>query len=191
MARYGPEHKERTRRRILDAAGERLKRDGIDGSGVATVMSDAGLTNGAFYKHFDSKSNLVAAAIADQLRAQRDALRMSVTDRQQLLDLIPTYLSPEHRSGNEDGCPSAALLDELARCDEETRSAYTAGLLAMMDDLASHIEPKDSVTARVRVLTAFAAMIGTLQMARAITDQALSDELMAHAVDRLISDLSA
>ena len=56
MARYGSEHKQVTRQRIIDAAGRRLKQDGIDGSGVATLMADAGLTNGAFYAHFDSRT---------------------------------------------------------------------------------------------------------------------------------------
>ena len=50
--RYGTEHKQATRQRIIETAGRRLKRDGIDGSGVATLMADAGLTNGAFYAHF-------------------------------------------------------------------------------------------------------------------------------------------
>ena len=48
MVRYGKEHKQATRRRILETAGRRFKRDGIDGSGIATLMADAGLTNGAF-----------------------------------------------------------------------------------------------------------------------------------------------
>ena len=72
MARYGKEHKEATRRRIVEAAGRRFKRDGIDGSGIATLMADAGLTNGAFYAHFDSKDDLVANTVADQLREQRE-----------------------------------------------------------------------------------------------------------------------
>ena len=63
VARYGKEHKQGTRRRIIDAAGRRLKRDGIDGSGIATLMADAGLTNGAFYAHFQSKDDLVANAL--------------------------------------------------------------------------------------------------------------------------------
>src|ERR1044071_8307121 len=50
MARYSAEHKEATRRRIVETAGRRLKRDGIDGSGIATLMADAGLTNRAFYR---------------------------------------------------------------------------------------------------------------------------------------------
>src|SRR6266498_1396128 len=71
MARYGKEHKQATRRRIIETAGSRLKRDGIDGSGIATLMADAGLTNGAFYAHFDSKEDLVANAVVEQLREQR------------------------------------------------------------------------------------------------------------------------
>ena len=72
MARYGKAHKQATRQRIIETAGHRLKQDGIDGSGVATLMADAGLTNGAFYAHFASKDDLVATAVADQMRAQRE-----------------------------------------------------------------------------------------------------------------------
>src|SRR6266567_8173649 len=68
--RYGREHKQVTRRRIIEAAGHRFKADGINGSGVATLMSDAGLTNGAFYAHFASKDDLVATVVAEELRRQ-------------------------------------------------------------------------------------------------------------------------
>jgi len=73
--RYGKERKQATRLRIIETAGRRFKTDGIDGSGVATLMADAGLTNGAFYAHFASKEDLVATAVADQLREQRESLR--------------------------------------------------------------------------------------------------------------------
>jgi AcrR family transcriptional regulator len=63
-----------TRCLAAQAAGRRFKQDGIDGAGVAAVMSDAGLTNGAFYAYFTSKEDLVANVLADQLRAQRQSL---------------------------------------------------------------------------------------------------------------------
>src|ERR687892_500775 len=75
VARYGKEHKQATRQRIVETAGRRFKQDGIDGSGVATLMADAGLTNGAFYAHFASKEDLVATAVAHQLRTQSENLR--------------------------------------------------------------------------------------------------------------------
>src|ERR687897_2181950 len=79
--RYGKDQKQATRRRIVQAAGRRFKRDGIDGAGVATVMSDAGLTNGAFYAHFESKEDLVANVLADQLRDQRQSFDDRPSDR--------------------------------------------------------------------------------------------------------------
>ena len=111
-----------TRRRIVEAAGRRFKRDGIDGSGIATLMADAGLTNGAFYAHFDSKDDLVATTVADQLREQRETYwqRPGAGVEQ----LVREYLSVRHRDDPEHGCPSAALLDEIGR----SSGPYEAGL---------------------------------------------------------------
>src|SRR5438094_3523435 len=92
MARYGKQHKEATRRRIIEAAGRRLKRDGIDGSGVSTLMADAGLTNGAFYAHFASKDDLVATAIGEQLGQQRERYRSEIVGRAELERLVREYL---------------------------------------------------------------------------------------------------
>src|SRR3954464_14928455 len=111
--RYAKDHKQVTRERIVEAAGRRFKQDGIDGAGVAAVMSDAGLTNGAFYGHFTSKEDLVANVLADQLRAQRHSPDPPAPDRGGLEAFIRTCLSPQHRDHSADGCPSPALLDEI------------------------------------------------------------------------------
>src|SRR3954469_7620953 len=95
--RYRKDQKQATRQRILEAAGRRFKADGIDGAGVATVMSDAGLTNGAFYNHFTSKEDLVANVLADQLCAQRTSFEAGPPARAGLEAFIRSYLSPEHR----------------------------------------------------------------------------------------------
>ncbi|HEV2920846.1 MAG TPA: TetR/AcrR family transcriptional regulator, partial [Actinomycetota bacterium] len=133
MVRYRKEHKQATRRRIIETAGRRFKRDGIDGSGIATLMADAGLTNGAFYAHFASKQDLVTAAVADQLRNQRESLSALAPGRAGVEQYVRAYLSVEHRDNPDDGCPSAALLDEIGRCTQATKRAYTDGLLAMVD----------------------------------------------------------
>src|SRR5207244_11765596 len=91
--RYGKDQKQATRRRILEAAGRRFKQDGIDGAGVAAVMSDAGLTNGAFYAHFASKEDLVANVLADQLRAQRPSLGSQPAARAAVRAVSRSYLS--------------------------------------------------------------------------------------------------
>src|SRR5213080_4960538 len=147
--RYSKDHKQATRQRILDAAGRRFKQDGIDGAGVAVVMSDAGLTNGAFYGHFTSKEDLVANVLADQLRAQRHSFDAQAPDRAGLEAFIRAYLSPQHRDHTADGCPSAALLDEIARRPTATRQVFTDELTDEIDDIASRLDPTDPEAARM------------------------------------------
>src|SRR5436305_7713309 len=180
--RYGKDQKQATRQRILEAAGRRFKQDGIDGAGVATLMSDAGLTNGAFYAHFASKEDLVANVLADQLRAQRHSLDSQPADRAGLEAFIRSYLSPEHRDQCADGCPSAALLDEIARRPAATRQVFTDELMVEIDDIALRLDPTHIAAARTEALTVFGLMVGTLQLARALTDRDLSDRLLNQGV---------
>jgi len=180
--RYGKDQKQATRQRIVEAAGRRFKQDGIDGAGVAAVMSDAGLTNGAFYAHFRSKEDLVANVLADQLRAQRQSVDAQPPNRAGLEAFIRDYLSPQHRDHCADGCPSAALLDEIARRPAATRQVFTDELMGVVDDIASRRDPTDAEAARTDALTIFGLMIGTLQLARALTDRDLSDQLLARGV---------
>lgn len=191
MARYGKEHKQETRRRIIEVAGRRFKRDGIDGAGVATLMADAGLTNGAFYAHFASKDDLVATAVADQLQVQRHSLGPLEPGRAGVEQLVRQYLSPWHRDHPADGCPSAALLDEISRCPDATKQSYTDGVLAVVDEIAAHLAPEDPRSARVKVLSIYAAMAGTLQLARALADRQLSDAVLEQGIDDALTLLGA
>ena len=178
MARYGKDHKEATRRRILETAGRRLKADGIAGSGIATLMTDAGLTNGAFYAHFDSKEDLVANALAEQLREQRQSFSAMPIEQ-----IVRAYLSIEHRDNPEGGCPSAALLDEIGRSADATKRAYTDGLLGVIDDIAERLPSEDPGSARVTTLSVFALMVGTLEVSRALADRQLADEILEQGIE--------
>ena len=189
--RYGKEHKQETRRRIIKAAGRRLKRDGIDGSGVATLMADAGLTNGAFYAHFTSKEDLVTTAVADELRTQSENLGAVAPGRGGVEQLVRAYLSPEHRDNPEDGCPSAALLDEIGRCTNTTKQAYTDGVLAFIDDIAARLASHDPQSARANTLSIYALLIGTLQLSRALADRQLADEILEQGIRNALTALDA
>ena len=188
--RYAKDQKQATRQRILEAAGRRFKQDGIDGAGVAAVMSDAGLTNGAFYGHFTSKEDLVAHVLADQLRTQRESFDAQPSDRAGLAAFIRAYLSPQHRDQCADGCPSAALLDEIARRPAATRQVFTDELMRVIDDIAARLEPTDAEAARTDALTLFGLMLGTLQLARALTDRDLSDQLLAQGAETALKLLN-
>ncbi|NKE60202.1 TetR/AcrR family transcriptional regulator [Lentzea sp. PSKA42] len=191
MARYGKEHKLATRQRIIETAGRRFKRSGIDGSGVATLMADAGLTNGAFYAHFESKEDLIATAVSHQLREQGEQLAAVAPGRDGLEQIVRTYLSREHRDSPEEGCPSAALLDEITRCADPTKQAYTDSVLAFVDDMAARLAPHDPQSARTTILGVYALMVGTLQLSRALTDRQLADDLLEQGIRNALAALDA
>ena len=192
MVRYAKEHKHETRQRIIATAGRRLKRDGIDGSGVATLMKDVGLTNGAFYSHFESKDSLVAIAIADQLRTlHANIVAQAEPGRAGLEQIVRWYLSAHHRDTPGDGCPNAALLDEIGRCANATRQAYTDGVLVVIDGLAARMSPEHPPSARVKALSLLGLMAGTLQLARALTDRQLSDDLLEQGIRNALALVDA
>ncbi|MFJ8713211.1 TetR family transcriptional regulator [Streptomyces violaceus] len=189
--RYGQQHKQATRRRIIEAAGRRLKRDGIDGSGVSALMKDAGLTNGALYTHFASKDDLVATVVADQLRTQNATIvAQAAPGRAGLEQIVRWYLSAQHRDSSDDGCPSAALLDELRRCTDLTKQAYTDGVLMVIDGIAARLAPDDPLSVRTKALSAYAMMTGALQLSRALTDRQLADELLEQGIRNTLSLLN-
>lgn len=191
MARYSDEHKQATRQRIVERAGRRFKQDGIDGSGIATLMKDAGLTNGAFYGHFTSKDELVAETIAEELRGQRELLGGLEPGYAGLEQFVRAYLSVEHRDDRGAGCPSGALLDEVVRCSAPTRQAYTDGMVSIMDDFAARLSPEDPASARVTMFAVFASMVGTLQLSRAIADHELADAVLEQGIANALSLLAA
>ena len=181
MARYRPEHKEATRRRMIETAGRRFKSDGIDGSGIATLVADAGLTNGAFYGHFASKDDLVASVVADHLAAQLNLVNDLPRGLASVESFLRDYLSPAHRDNLAGGCPSAALLDEIGRCDIAVREAYTDGASAMISAIARHLDDGDAAAATQRAIGLFTLLVGSLQAARAVTDPELSERILAAA----------
>jgi len=189
MARYGKEQKQATRRRILEAAGRRLKQDGIDGSGIATLMADAGLTVGGFYAHFESKEDLVAKAVVEQLRQQRESFSAQPPNHAGVEQIVREYLSVHHRDNPQAGCATAALLDEIGRCSDATKRAYTEGLLVVIDDIAARLAPDDPQSARVKTLSVFALMVGTLQLSRAVADRELADAVLEQGIQNALAML--
>ena len=110
MARYAPEHKDATRRRMIETSGRRFKRDGFDGAGISALVADAGLTNGAFYGHFASKDALIATVVAEQLAAQVAAVEALPPGLPSVEAFVREYLSCSrcwsHRSSSPAPSPT-------------------------------------------------------------------------------------
>ena len=175
--RYDKGHKEASRRRIMEVASERFRADGIAASGLAAVMNDAGLTNGAFYPHFKSKADLVRESVASAMDDQSRLLQQIIAEGG-LEAAIAAYLSPEHRDSPETGCTLAALLPELARQPLDTRSVYMERFLEAARELASAL-PANAGDSEDVAIALYATLIGTLQLARAVEGTPLSDRILA------------
>jgi TetR/AcrR family transcriptional repressor of nem operon len=176
-----------TRKRIVEVAAEELRAKGIDGAGVADIMSAAGLTQGGFYRHFSSKDQLVAEACDVASKTLSDALRAHSQGKpphKARQDVISCYLSTSHRDNLSIGCPFAALGGELARADANIREVATEGFLRLTNILAEQAHGSES-SRRSEALAATSAMIGALMMARVIKDETLSQEVLQAARDAL------
>jgi TetR/AcrR family transcriptional regulator, transcriptional repressor for nem operon len=167
--RYAAEHKEATRARIVTTAARVLRRDGIAASGVATLMAEAGLTNGAFYAHFESKEALVAEAVVAALTETTARMAGKIADAApgHAFDaVIAHYLDPRHVDHPDKGCAVAALGDELARRPAATREAIDTAIEQLVATIAGAL-PDGHVDPSAAARAVFASLIGTIQLARA------------------------
>ena len=182
--------KEASHERIVEAAARAIRRSGYDGTGVADIMKEAGLTHGAFYAHFASREAMLAEA-ADRAGAESNAIAARVVasapPEQALQALVQVYLSKEHLASIETGCPISALGSEMPRQTHEVRRAATQRIKEMMDLVARQYPDWGQPGAHERALVTVATMVGTLMLARAVDDAALSDALCSATLKSLAS----
>jgi TetR/AcrR family transcriptional regulator, transcriptional repressor for nem operon len=178
-----------TRQRIIKAAAAAFRKNGIAGTGLADLMAAAGLTHGGFYRHFDSKDQIVAqacTAAVDSLVAKLAAAASRKSPKQGLKTIVENYLTFAHRDEPADGCPLAALGSEMARADERTRAAATQAFLKLVGVIASQFGKARPDLARRRALVAASTMIGALTMSRIVTDSELSAAILRETERHLI-----
>ena len=180
--------KEASHERIVGAAARAIRRSGYDGTGVADIMKEAGLTHGAFYAHFASREAMLAEA-ADRTGAESVAAAASVVAavpaEQSLQSLIRVYLSKAHLEAIETGCPISALGSEMPRQSPEVRRAATRRIKEMIDLVARQFPDWGQPSAHERALVTVATMVGTLMLARAVDESALSDALCSATLKSL------
>jgi TetR/AcrR family transcriptional regulator, transcriptional repressor for nem operon len=171
--RKSREETAQTRQRIVETGAIEFRRNGITGTGLADVMSAAGLTHGGFYRHFDSKDALVRECLAnalDSLRASIETATARRPGRAGVLLAIDDYLSAAHRDG-EATCPFVSLGSELARANDEVRNAASAGFLQLADVIASHLDDRSPAAAKKEALVLLSSMVGAMTMARLVSDK--------------------
>ncbi|MET4718650.1 TetR/AcrR family transcriptional repressor of nem operon [Bradyrhizobium japonicum] len=187
MARYDKGHRDTTRRHILDVASTQFRENGIAAVGLAGIMAEAGLTNGAFYTHYASKEDLVRAVLCDALERREQRHKDNLENGVALETVIRDYLSPRHRDRAATGCPTAALVSEIARHPKATREAFTGKISDILALMAAQMPEGTPAERRRRAIAAYATMVGALQLSRAVSDRQLSEEILENAVDAALA----
>lgn len=176
---------------ILDVAVRQLKQRGVDGVRIPDVMHDAGMTQGGFYRHFDSKSSLTDAAVRRSFDIHREILEgISDTWRGDpgaaLEAFVGLYLSWADPEGLPVGCPVSALAGDVARAplDASLRQVWVEELKKIFD-VVSVLGDTDDISAetvkeqRARAIVGFSTLVGASMLARAAAGDPLSDEILA------------
>jgi len=172
--RYEPEHKTRTRERIIRNAARKLRAEGLSGPGVESVMKASGLTVGGFYKHFRSKEELLVEAIAQGFSEliERVSSMEGVPARDRWKEIVRWYLSAEHCNHPGTGCPVVTLAPDIARAKLSIRKR-TADLMKELTNRWVEFMPGATPDERRRnVFVIFSAMAGAVAMARLFTEPA-------------------
>jgi TetR/AcrR family transcriptional repressor of nem operon len=181
--RHSKAEKAKTHKRIVAIASKRFREEGLAGIGIADLMKEAGLTVGGFYKHFKSRDELVAEAVGSALELWKCQVNAAASGGPPVTyeSLVDGYLSEAHRDHPGTGCAVSALAGDIARSDKRTRAVVTRQIRDNMELLATLIRDtngKDKGTARSQAVLAYCALVGAIGMARAVSDEQLSRDIL-------------
>ena len=187
--RHSKEDKAASHERIVEVAAARIRESGTEQPGVAEIMRAAGLTHGGFYKHFDSRDDLVAEAVERALRDNdgfMTTLRAGAADAHAALELfVDWYTSAEHRDTPGAGCAVVSFGADAPRADQRVRTAYTGQVQRYLVHLEALLGD------RKRAAAALSALVGAVLVARAVGPGALSDEILAAARESVLAMAAA
>lgn len=187
--RYQPEHKAKIHQKIVEDAARRVRAEGITGAAVAAVMRDAGLTHGGFYKHFESKDDLLLEALHQGFREMGDRLAEATgrSPRETAWKaVVKLYLSPEHCDHAACGCPVAALASELTRAEKGMKAAIVGELIQYKGRIVPWMPGRRTADKERAFFVIFSMMIGAVAIARILPDPAARAQVMANARDFLL-----
>jgi len=183
--RYDSDHKQKTRERVLKEAAKAIRAEGPHRIAVAGVMAKVGLTHGGFYAHFESKDDLVAAAIDTMFgeakaRFSRETAQAGepVSPQNKLIRYIDFYLSAGHRDARTTGCPLPTLAADLPRLAPASRALYGQGVASLTALIAESLRALGRGEAEALASSALSEMVGALSLSRAVADPEQSDLIL-------------
>lgn len=170
--RYTPEHKNQARQKIIHATAGLAKRDGFGSTGLDGLMQAAGMTSGAFYKHFQGKEQLLEAIVGSEIKRSTGLFLSEGGGSEELLLAVQAYLSPHHVKHSDKGCILPALSGEVGRASSQVKASFERELLGMMSEMNTRVG--DSV----KVQAMLAMVVGGVLLARAMETPASQTDML-------------
>jgi TetR/AcrR family transcriptional repressor of nem operon len=172
--------KANTHARLVESAAARFKERGVDGISLADLMQDLKLTHGGFYRHFDSRDELVAEALELALNQSGQAMRQRLFDGEKpdIGGFLDFYLNEAHRDGRAAGCTVAALAGDAARKSPDLQAQFRKQIESNLKDLGTALDQGGQPNSRETAILLLSTLYGALMMARAVGDSALSREVL-------------
>lgn len=151
---YSPDHKPKTRMRIINAASALFKKNGFEHVTIDQVMAHAGLTRGGFYAHFKNKEDLFVACVENgmSLLAAPVLAKLRKAERageDWMTSFAELYLSRLHVENPEMGCALPTLSVEVSRSGLRAQKAFSKLINQASEKLAWKLAKEDNAPDKV------------------------------------------
>ena len=175
------------RQTVINVASRLFRERGFDGIGLKDLMEGAGLTQGAFYKQFESKEDLAAQASRRALESASQRWSAAITENPDdpLGAVIAFYLSAGHREEKLDGCPVVALGSDAARQGAGVKAAFEDGIKAYLEVLGPLLPKTDGEDSNRKAMVVLSTMVGAMTLSRAVNDPDLAQAFQNAAVEHV------
>jgi TetR/AcrR family transcriptional repressor of nem operon len=177
-----------TRKRIVEAASAQFRENGIAETGLADLMGAAGLTHGGFYKHFESKEQVVVESVelaTQSMMRATEAILAAAPPGKEIQAFLADYLSTDHQNHPARACPFATLSCDAARSSDAVRTAFTRGFQNLVETIARQFKDLSPAAAKKEALVTLSTMIGALTISRFVNDPDLSTAVLREAKKHL------
>ncbi|GLT11971.1 TetR family transcriptional regulator [Sulfitobacter porphyrae] len=187
--RVSREQAEENQQTVLNTDCRLFCEQGFDGIGLKDLMKGAGLTQGAFYKQFASKDDLIVQASGRAMKSgdRRWASAVEAQPEDPLASVVAFYLSMEHRAQRMDGCPIVALSGDAARKGAEVKAPFEAGIRAYLEQIGDWIGESEGDGPGLKVMATLSTMVGAMMLSRAINDEGLSRQILEFASQSILN----
>lgn len=182
---YPTGHREKVRRRIVESARRLFNRNGFENVSVDCIMADAGLTRGAFYTYFESKSDLYTEVLGcfftdPNWKNRWKGVKVDLASPGAGPQIVRAYLSRQHLQDVENSCPMVALPSDVARGGEKVKAAFENVFRAMVHVLGREVKTNGS-SAEDTALAVATLCVGGMVLSRSMQDRRFVDRLRAAA----------